>query len=90
MENGGKQSLAGLLRKVKNFDEETTKKYFKQMVSAIAHCHEQNICHRDLKLENILVDDKGNVKIIDFGFSTITDNRSKLSTFCGTPPYMCP
>ena len=37
-----------------------------------------------------MVDDKGKIKIIDFGFSTTTDSRSKLSTFCGTPPYMCP
>ena len=90
MENGGKQSLAGLLRKVKSFDEETTKKYFKQMALALAYCHSNNICHRDVKLENILVDDRGNVKIIDFGFSTTCNSTSKLTTFCGTPPYMSP
>ena len=50
MENGGKQSLAGLLRKTKCFDENLTKFYFKQIISGIAHCHEKNICHRDIKL----------------------------------------
>ena len=90
MENGGKQSLAGLLRKVKNFDEGTTKKYFKQMIKAISYCHEQNICHRDIKLENMLVDDSGHLKIIDFGFSTACGDKSKLITHCGTPPYMSP
>lgn len=56
----------------------------------MVHCHEKNICHRDLKLENVLVDDQGKVKIIDFGFSTLCSSRGKLNTFCGTPPYMCP
>ena len=90
MENGGKQSLAGLLRKFKVFDEPTAKGYFKQIASAISHCHSQNVCHRDLKLENILVDDQGKVKIIDFGFSTVCQSNSKLNLFCGTPPYMSP
>lgn len=88
MENGGKQSLSGLLRKSKCFSETQTKFYMKQIVEALSYCHEKEICHRDLKPENILVNDEGNVKIIDFGFSATT--KFKLKTFCGTPPFMSP
>ena len=52
--------------------------------------HSKHICHRDIKLENLLLDDKNkNVKIIDLGFS-IYCKDSKLNTFCGTPSYMAP
>jgi 5'-AMP-activated protein kinase catalytic alpha subunit len=57
MDNGGKQSLSGLLRKSKTFSEERAKGYFKQALEAIGHCHEKGVCHRDLKPENILVDE---------------------------------
>ena len=40
-----------------------------QITSAILHLHEKGICHRDIKLDNILLDGKGNVKIADFGVS---------------------
>jgi serine/threonine protein kinase len=52
------------------------------------YCHQNNVCHRDLKLENILIDDTDNVKIIDFGFSA--DTTKNLNNYCGTPPYMPP
>ena len=44
--------------------------------------------HRDLKLENLMLDKNGYVKIIDFGFACIS--REKLRVFCGTPSYMSP
>lgn len=50
--------------------------------------HSKNICHRDLKLENIIYESSGNIKLIDFGFST--ESNSKQRTFCGTPTYMAP
>lgn len=57
MDNGGKQSLSGLLRKNHFFTEEKAKFYFKQIIKAISYCHSRGVCHRDIKPENILVDD---------------------------------
>ena len=52
--------------------------------------HANLICHRDLKLENILVSDRQRVKIIDFGFSIRTPEDVNLKIFCGTSSYMSP
>lgn len=88
MEDGGKLSLAGLMRKTRTITEATAKLIFKQIFEGVRHCHEKRISHRDLKLENILVDENNGVKIIDFGFSSKCGQ--KLQNFCGTPPYMAP
>jgi serine/threonine protein kinase len=64
---------------------------FKQLVSALAYCHSRNVAHRDIKLENILLnEEKTMVKLIDFGFSTCIPNEKKVKLFCGTPSYMAP
>ncbi len=55
------------------------------MCEGISYLHEKNIVHRDMKLENILLDTNNNVKIIDFGFSIIIPADKKLQIFCGTP-----
>jgi len=60
-----------------------------QIVNALAHLHEKKIVHRDIKLENILIDENKKVKVLDFGFGCITNNK-KLDFFCGTPSYMPP
>jgi serine/threonine protein kinase len=60
------------------------------VVEGIRYCHNRSITHRDIKLENLLLDDDKNVKIIDFGFSTCIPNDKRVKIFCGTPSYMAP
>lgn len=74
----------------KKLEETEGKRIFKQIASGINYCHSKNIVHRDIKLDNILLDKQLNVKIIDFGFSIIAPAYKKLNIFCGTPSYMSP
>lgn len=65
--------------------------YFMQMVSAISFLHSVGVCHRDLKLENTLLTDSGEVKICDFGLAAVPRNQDGLCvTICGTPEYWPP
>ena len=65
-----------------------SKVIFYKIFEGIKCCHENNICHRDLKLENILLDEKINPKICDFGFAC--KNGLKLEEYLGTPMYKPP
>jgi serine/threonine protein kinase len=63
----------------------------RQLVTAVADMHRNGICHRDLKLENVLLESKTglDVKIIDFGLSRC-NGTDKLKTRIGTPYYVAP
>lgn len=66
-------------------------KSFTQLVGAVAYVHQQNCVHRDLKLENILLDKNENVKLLDFGFAREYEGKTNyLQTFCGTICYSAP
>lgn len=74
----------------RRLEESEAKRIFHQIVEGISYCHSLNIVHRDIKLENILLDAQRNIKIIDYGFSICVDPGQRLKIFCGTPSYMAP
>jgi len=82
--------LVGLIRDSGSLSESHARKLFKQMVCALECCHQHQIVHRDLKLQNILVDDAGNIKLIDFGLSNFIEKGIFRNTFCGTPAFAPP
>ena len=73
-------------------DENEVKKIFIKIVKSVEYMHSMNVIHRDLKLENILVDRQSHeTKLIDFGFSTkVKSHEDRIPYVCGTPIYMSP
>lgn len=74
----------------KKLSERECQKFIRQIASAVDHMHTSNITHRDLKLENLLLDRENNIKIIDFGLSNVFYGDSSLNTQCGSPVYAAP
>lgn len=70
--------------------ERTVRTIFAQILQGVVYIHGKGLAHRDLKLENILLDENFRVKIADFGTSKLVDRYGKLQTYIGTPGYMAP
>ncbi|RWS24576.1 RAC serine/threonine-protein kinase-like protein [Leptotrombidium deliense] len=87
--NGGE--LFFHLSRERIFSEERTRFYGAEILLALDYLHSQGIIYRDLKLENLLLDKDGHVKIADFGLckEDITFGTT-TRTFCGTPEYLAP
>ena len=60
------------------------------MTLALGYLHQKGIAHRDMKLENVLVDDRGYLKIIDYGLAKMLRDDQEATSFCGTPEYLAP
>ena len=76
------------LRNSGRFSNETTRNYVSQVTLALSYLHEQDILYRDLKPENLILDEKGYIKLVDFGFSKEVKDRTW--TLCGTSEYLAP
>lgn len=71
--------------------EDDARRYFQQLIGAVDFCHSRGVYHRDLKPENLLLDENSNLKVSDFGLSTLKDQHDGLlHTTCGTPAYVAP
>ncbi|KAI5173146.1 serine/threonine protein kinase KIN1/2 [Nematocida sp. LUAm3] len=85
----GEQLYQRILRN-EQLSEQIAKKYFLQMLSAIHYCHVHNLVHRDIKIENILIDKNDNAMLIDFGLSNFYEEKGLLRTFCGSLYFAAP
>lgn len=70
--------------------EKQARRFFRQVVAAIDYCHSLRVIHRDIKAENLLLDHRMRVKLIDFGLSNQWTPGGFLKTFCGSPTYTAP
>eukprot|EP00994_Dinema_validum_P009281 NODE_906_length_1242_cov_152.031014_g674_i0.p1 GENE.NODE_906_length_1242_cov_152.031014_g674_i0~~NODE_906_length_1242_cov_152.031014_g674_i0.p1 ORF type:complete len:318 (-),score=47.71 NODE_906_length_1242_cov_152.031014_g674_i0:206-1159(-) len=69
---------------------DTTFKYFFQLIMAVSYLHRNSICHRDIKLENLILDHKGDIKVADFGMAVVVPPGARLQESVGSPHYACP
>ncbi|EEB05349.2 CAMK/CAMKL/AMPK protein kinase Ppk9 [Schizosaccharomyces japonicus yFS275] len=82
--------LHSLLITRKKLNDDDARTIFRQIVFAIDYCHAHSVAHRDLKLENILLNKDLHVKLTDFGLSNVMQDGTFLTTACGTPHYAAP
>ncbi|XP_050308531.1 serine/threonine-protein kinase MARK2-like [Anthonomus grandis grandis] len=72
-------------------EERPARIYARQFVSALAHMHSVGVVHRDLKMENVMLNTaRTQIKIVDFGLSNIYNHSDPLKTHCGSPEYAAP
>ncbi|KAK2952819.1 putative Cell cycle serine/threonine-protein kinase CDC5/MSD2 [Blattamonas nauphoetae] len=84
-------TLLDVVRKHKRLTEAQARFYMLQLVPAIIYLHDNNVIHRDLKLGNIFLGTKDEIKVGDFGLAAkLTHKRERRKTICGTPNYLAP
>lgn len=82
--------LYTLWRQEKRINETTVKLYSAELAITLDYLHKSGIIYRDLKLENILIDNEGHIKLVDFGLSKLVKPGERAGTICGTLQYMAP
>ena len=84
------ENLGSLLRRVGRVPKERAIEMARQLCAGLAAAHDKGILHRDLKPQNVLVDGKGQVHIVDFGLAAVAEALGGEEVRSGTPAYMAP
>eukprot|EP00045_Choanoeca_perplexa_P001872 m.22138 g.22138 ORF g.22138 m.22138 type:complete len:410 (+) comp11208_c0_seq2:254-1483(+) len=91
MEYAPRGDLLEYINQGGSLSEDEARKLFYQMITAVNYCHGLRVVHRDLKCENMLLDNDLNILVSDFGFATVVPSTSsKLMTHCGSYAYAAP
>lgn len=91
LEYAGGGDLLQLLRARGKLSESEARPIFKQIIDAVIACHNEEIIHRDIKLDNILLNEEMTlIKLCDFGVSRVAKSGFKINEQCGTPAYLAP
>ncbi|XP_071112685.1 PAS domain-containing serine/threonine-protein kinase-like isoform X1 [Haliotis cracherodii] len=88
--HGSGMDLFEFIDRNPTMDESLASFIFRQMVAGVSYLHSKNIVHRDIKDENIIVDERFRIKLIDFGAATYMRGEKLFGTFCGTLEYCSP
>lgn len=84
-------TLYQLIRRMKKLPQKLAMFYFCELLQTMEYLHSRNIIFRDIKAENILVDERGHLKLTDFGLAKKIAARDELmNSFCGSPIYIAP
>jgi len=84
-------SLMDMLRRRRRFTEPESRFFMVQLIGACHYMHNHQVIHRDLKLGNIFLDGRMNVKVGDFGLAALIESEGeRKKTICGTPNYIAP
>ena len=93
MEHATGGSLLDFVRQRKRLDEPTARRFICQAAAGIEYCHAHGVIHRDIKLENLLLDEHDDLRLIDFGLAAILPpggENKRLKVHCGSPSYAAP
>jgi len=91
MEFAASGDLLRYVRQHRKLAEDCAQGLFKQLLDGLDHIHRMAVVHRDIKLENLLLDSFGCLKIADFGVATLLKcPEQRLDDHCGTPSYIAP
>ncbi|GAA5904293.1 CDC5/polo family serine/threonine-protein kinase [Sporobolomyces salmoneus] len=87
----GQGSLLDLLRRRRRYSEPEARYYLTQLVGACDYMHGNSVIHRDLKLGNLMLDDRMDLRVGDFGLAALVKfPGERKKTICGTPNYIAP
>lgn len=78
------------MKNARRFPEERAKFYIIEIIIALAYLHSKNIIYRDLKPENVLLNDIGHIALTDFGLARFVGKTELIKSFVGTPEYLAP